>query len=145
MVFVSSPLNGDNYLVWSRAMRFALRSRMKRSFIDGRSVRPPDDSPDLDEWIRKDYLVITWILNNVSKTIMDTFMYVTSARSLGWSLRRDMIKPMVSDDIQLRARNFFHFSRSTSCLYVCGTQRHGCERSLTSAHAIPNGIEQSVC
>ncbi|KAL0395161.1 UNVERIFIED_CONTAM: Retrovirus-related Pol polyprotein from transposon RE2 [Sesamum latifolium] len=82
MIFVSSPLNGDNYLVWSRAMRFALGSRMKFSFIDGRSVRPPEGSEDLDEWIRKDYLVITWILNNVSKMIVDAFMYVTSARSL---------------------------------------------------------------
>ncbi|KAL0449571.1 UNVERIFIED_CONTAM: Retrovirus-related Pol polyprotein from transposon TNT 1-94 [Sesamum latifolium] len=85
MIFVSSPLNDDNYLVWSRAMRFALGShgsRMKLSFIDGRSVRPPEGSDDLDEWIMKDYLVITWILNNVSKTIVDFFMYVTSARSL---------------------------------------------------------------
>ncbi|KAL0447877.1 UNVERIFIED_CONTAM: Retrovirus-related Pol polyprotein from transposon RE2 [Sesamum latifolium] len=82
MIFVSSPLNGDNYLVWSRAMRFALGSRMKLSFIDGRSVRPPEDSPDFDEWIKKDYLVITWILNNVFKLIVDAFMYVTSARVL---------------------------------------------------------------
>ncbi|KAL0398202.1 UNVERIFIED_CONTAM: hypothetical protein Sradi_2163500 [Sesamum radiatum] len=37
-------------------MKFALGSRMKLSFIDGRSVRPPEDSPDFDEWIRKDYL-----------------------------------------------------------------------------------------
>ncbi|KAL0430697.1 UNVERIFIED_CONTAM: Retrovirus-related Pol polyprotein from transposon RE2 [Sesamum radiatum] len=82
MIFVSSPLNDDNYLVWSRAMRFALGSRMKLSFIHGRSVRPPEGSDDLDERIRKDYLVVTWILNNVSKTIVDAFMYVTSARSL---------------------------------------------------------------
>ncbi|KAL0456197.1 UNVERIFIED_CONTAM: hypothetical protein Slati_0958900 [Sesamum latifolium] len=56
LIFVSSPLNGDNYLVWSRAMKFALGSRMKLSFIDGRAVRPSEDSPNLDEWIRKDYL-----------------------------------------------------------------------------------------
>ncbi|KAL0457958.1 UNVERIFIED_CONTAM: Retrovirus-related Pol polyprotein from transposon RE2 [Sesamum latifolium] len=85
MVFVSSPLNDDNYLVWNRAMKFALGSRMKLSFIDGRSVWPPEGSPELDEWIRKDYLVITWILNNVSKSIVDAFMYVTSARCL-WKL-----------------------------------------------------------
>ncbi|KAL0434330.1 UNVERIFIED_CONTAM: Retrovirus-related Pol polyprotein from transposon TNT 1-94 [Sesamum latifolium] len=53
MIFVSSPLNGDNYLVWSRAMRFALGSRMKLSFIDGRSVRPPEDSPDLTNGSKK--------------------------------------------------------------------------------------------
>ncbi|KAL0342499.1 UNVERIFIED_CONTAM: Retrovirus-related Pol polyprotein from transposon RE2 [Sesamum calycinum] len=80
MIFVSSPLNGDNYLVWRRAMHFSLGARMKLSFIDGQLVPPPAGSPDLDEWIRKDYLVITWILNNISKNIVDAFMYVASAR-----------------------------------------------------------------
>ncbi|KAL0442128.1 UNVERIFIED_CONTAM: hypothetical protein Sradi_0151700 [Sesamum radiatum] len=53
---------------------------MKLSFIDGQLVRPPAGSPNLDEWIRKDYLLIMWILNNISKNIVDAFMYVTSAR-----------------------------------------------------------------
>ncbi|KAL0377947.1 UNVERIFIED_CONTAM: hypothetical protein Sradi_3100200 [Sesamum radiatum] len=79
---VSSVLTGENYLVWSRAIRFALGSRKKLSFIDGRSVRPADDSDELDEWIRIDYMVITWILNTVSKEIVDAFIYVSSARSL---------------------------------------------------------------
>ncbi|KAL0404519.1 UNVERIFIED_CONTAM: hypothetical protein Sradi_2092700 [Sesamum radiatum] len=90
MIFVSSPFNGDNYLVWSRAMKFALGSRMKLSFIDGRSIRPPNGSFELDEWIRKDYLVFIWILNNVSKSIVDAFMYVTSARCL-WKLWDELV------------------------------------------------------
>ncbi|KAL0355010.1 UNVERIFIED_CONTAM: Retrovirus-related Pol polyprotein from transposon RE1 [Sesamum radiatum] len=79
---ISSTLTGDNYLVWCRAVRFALGSRKKLSFIDGRAIRPADDSDELDEWIRIDYMVITWILNSVSKNIVDAFMYSTSARSL---------------------------------------------------------------
>ncbi|KAL0394984.1 UNVERIFIED_CONTAM: hypothetical protein Slati_4464600 [Sesamum latifolium] len=49
---------------------------------DGRSVRPADDSDELDEWIRTDYMVITWILNTVSKEIVHAFIYVFSARNL---------------------------------------------------------------
>ncbi|KAL0430251.1 UNVERIFIED_CONTAM: Retrovirus-related Pol polyprotein from transposon RE1 [Sesamum radiatum] len=79
---VSSVRTGDNYLVWSRAIRFALGARKKLSFIDGRSVRPADDSEDLDEWIRIDYMVIPWILNTVSKDIVDAFIYVSTTRSL---------------------------------------------------------------
>ncbi|KAL0360716.1 UNVERIFIED_CONTAM: Retrovirus-related Pol polyprotein from transposon RE1 [Sesamum radiatum] len=76
-----APLNGDNYLVWSRAVKFALGAKKKLSFIDGRSVRPADNS-ELDEWIRIDCMIITWILNSVSKEIVDAFIYVTSARAL---------------------------------------------------------------
>ncbi|KAL0327233.1 UNVERIFIED_CONTAM: Retrovirus-related Pol polyprotein from transposon RE2 [Sesamum angustifolium] len=77
-----APLTGDNYLVWSRAVRFALGAKKKLSFIDGRSVRPTDNSEELDEWIRIDCMIITWILNSVSKEIVDAFIYATSARAL---------------------------------------------------------------
>ncbi|KAL0405057.1 UNVERIFIED_CONTAM: hypothetical protein Sradi_2146500 [Sesamum radiatum] len=79
---VSSVLTGGNYLVWSRAIKFALGSRKKLSFRDGRSIRLADDSDELDEWIRIDYMVITWILNTTSKEIVDAFIYVSSDRSL---------------------------------------------------------------
>ncbi|KAL0284823.1 UNVERIFIED_CONTAM: hypothetical protein Sangu_2807600 [Sesamum angustifolium] len=79
---VSAPLTGDNYLVWSRAVRFALGAKKKLSFIDGRSVRPADNSEELDEWIRIDCMIITWILNLVSKEIIDAFIYATSTRAL---------------------------------------------------------------
>ncbi|KAL0446249.1 UNVERIFIED_CONTAM: hypothetical protein Slati_1752800 [Sesamum latifolium] len=79
---VSSVLTRDNYLVWIRAIRFALGVRKKPNFIDGRSVRPADDSDELDEWIRTDYMVTTWILNMISKEIVDAFIYASSARSL---------------------------------------------------------------
>ncbi|KAL0457316.1 UNVERIFIED_CONTAM: hypothetical protein Slati_1070800 [Sesamum latifolium] len=71
LVLVSSPLTGDNYLVWSRAVKFALGAKKRLSFIDGRSVRPAENSEELDEWIRIDYMIITWILNSVSKRIVD--------------------------------------------------------------------------
>ncbi|KAK4419226.1 hypothetical protein Salat_2335400 [Sesamum alatum] len=79
---ISSSLTGDNFLVWSRAIKFALGARKKLSFIDGRAIRPNDNSDELNEWIRVDYMVITWILNSISKEIVDAFIYVSSARSL---------------------------------------------------------------
>ncbi|KAL0289403.1 UNVERIFIED_CONTAM: hypothetical protein Scaly_2703600 [Sesamum calycinum] len=79
---ISSTLTGDNYLVCSRAIRFALGSRKKLSFIDCRSIRSADDSDELEEWIRIDYMVITWILNTMSKDIVDAFIYAISSRSL---------------------------------------------------------------
>ncbi|KAK4400669.1 hypothetical protein Sango_1173000 [Sesamum angolense] len=90
LTLVLAPLTGDNYLVRSRAMRFALGAKKKLSFIDGTSVRPADNSEELDEWIRIGCMIITWILNLVSKEIVDAFIYATSAGPCGWSLRRGM-------------------------------------------------------
>ncbi|KAK4428899.1 hypothetical protein Salat_1189800 [Sesamum alatum] len=77
----SSPLDGDNYLIWSKVIKFTLGARKKPDF-DGRAIRPVNDSDDLDECIRKDYMVITWMLNCVSKAIVGAFIQVCSARVL---------------------------------------------------------------
>ncbi|KAL0315083.1 UNVERIFIED_CONTAM: Retrovirus-related Pol polyprotein from transposon RE1 [Sesamum calycinum] len=82
LTLVSAPLTGENYLMWSRAVRFTLGAKKKLSFIDGRSVRPADNSEELNEWIRIYCMIITWILNSVSKEIVDAFIYATSARAL---------------------------------------------------------------
>ncbi|KAL0329198.1 UNVERIFIED_CONTAM: hypothetical protein Sradi_4906500, partial [Sesamum radiatum] len=88
---ISSTLTGDNYLVCSRAIRFALGSRKKLSFIDCRSIRSADDSDELEEWIQIDYMVITWILNTMSKDIVDAFIYAISSRSLWLELEAGQI------------------------------------------------------
>ncbi|KAL0445222.1 UNVERIFIED_CONTAM: hypothetical protein Slati_2244900 [Sesamum latifolium] len=69
--------------MWTILSQMKAQSKAKKlSFIDDRATRPADNSNELDEWIRIDYMVITWILNSVSKDIVDAFIYVPSARSL---------------------------------------------------------------
>ncbi|KAL0387398.1 UNVERIFIED_CONTAM: Retrovirus-related Pol polyprotein from transposon RE1 [Sesamum radiatum] len=95
LTLVSAPLTGDNYLCGSKAVRFALGAKKKLSFIDGRSVRPTNNSEELDEWIRIDCMIITWILNSVSKEIVDAFIYATSARALWLELEARLRKLQV--------------------------------------------------
>ncbi|KAL0388423.1 UNVERIFIED_CONTAM: Retrovirus-related Pol polyprotein from transposon RE2 [Sesamum radiatum] len=54
MVLVSTPLNGRNYMAWSRAMRIALGAKMKLGFITGKCVRPDENSDDFEKWMRVD-------------------------------------------------------------------------------------------
>ena len=70
LILVSQPLTGDNYNFWSRAMLIALSVKNKLGFIDG-SIPKPDSSnlPLLNSWIRNNNVVISWILNSVSKEI----------------------------------------------------------------------------
>lgn len=74
--------NGNNYVNWNRSINLALRAKNKTGFIDGTLLRPSDDSPDLQRWIRNDYMVTGWILYSKEKSIAENFIFTPSARAL---------------------------------------------------------------
>ncbi|KAL0356151.1 UNVERIFIED_CONTAM: hypothetical protein Sradi_4062000 [Sesamum radiatum] len=82
MVMISAPLNGNNWLSWSRSMRIALEGRDKLGYIDGSCVKPVEGSADLRQWWITDSMVRTWILHTISKDIVNAYLYAASARSL---------------------------------------------------------------
>ena len=83
LILVSRPLTGDNYNSWSRAMLIALSVKNKLGFIDG-SIPKPDSSnlPLLNSWIRNNNVVISWILNSVSKEISASIIFSESASEI---------------------------------------------------------------
>ncbi|KAL2237802.1 UNVERIFIED_CONTAM: hypothetical protein Sindi_0971900 [Sesamum indicum] len=82
MALVSASLNGNNYLNWSFGVKRALRAKMKLDFVDGTSVKPNANDPHFEQWIRVNNMVTTWILNSISKDIVEVFMYTKSLRNL---------------------------------------------------------------
>ncbi|KAL0307073.1 UNVERIFIED_CONTAM: hypothetical protein Sradi_6124600 [Sesamum radiatum] len=88
MVLVSAPLSSSNYLNWSCGIKRALRAKLKLCFIDGTSMKPRVDDPLFEQWIRVDSMVTTWILNFITKEIVEAFMYTKSARSLWLDLEQ---------------------------------------------------------
>ncbi|KAJ8765494.1 hypothetical protein K2173_014616 [Erythroxylum novogranatense] len=84
MSFVTAVLTGNNFLSWSRSIKIALGAKMKLGFIDGTSPKPNPGTVECDKWIRTDYMVRSWILNLVSKEIVEAFIYTNSAQEL-WS------------------------------------------------------------
>ncbi|KAL0461338.1 UNVERIFIED_CONTAM: Retrovirus-related Pol polyprotein from transposon RE2 [Sesamum latifolium] len=82
MVLISAPLNGHNWLSWSRSVRIALEGRDKIGFIDGSCVKPDEGSAEFKQWRITDSMVRTWILNTISKDIVNAYLYANSARSL---------------------------------------------------------------
>ena len=70
LVLVSQQLTGDNYSSWSRAMIIALSVKNKIGFIDGSIMKPEgNDLNLLNFWVKNNHMVISWILNSVSKEI----------------------------------------------------------------------------
>ena len=90
MVLVSQPLTGDNYNSWSRAMLVALSVKNKLGFVDG-SIEQPDEAEAPQRfaaWKRNNNVVISWIYNSVSKELVPSIMFSSSAREI-WNDLRD--------------------------------------------------------
>lgn len=65
-------------------MLIALRAKNKIAFIDGSCGRPPVGSQTSLQWERCNALVLSWIMNNVSKEIFGRIIYASDA-STGWA------------------------------------------------------------
>ena len=93
MVLVSQSLNGENYGSWSRAVRIALFVKNKTSFIDGTLQAPNADTEPLQyqQWLRNNNLVISWILNSVSKEITPTIIGNSTTVEI-WTDLKDRFK-----------------------------------------------------
>ncbi|XP_073040030.1 uncharacterized protein [Primulina eburnea] len=89
MTIVSEQLTRvENYGVWSRAILIALRAKNKIAFIDGTCVRPPAGNATLNQWERCNALVLSWIMNSVSKDIFSGIVYSSDASAV-WSDLKD--------------------------------------------------------
>ncbi|KAL0301852.1 UNVERIFIED_CONTAM: hypothetical protein Sradi_6462000 [Sesamum radiatum] len=79
---VSVPLDGNNYLTWSRSIKIALGVKMKLGLINGKLTQPAEDNEAYERWVRADYIVMSKILNSMSKEIAESFLYTNNAREL---------------------------------------------------------------
>ncbi|GAV66404.1 UBN2_3 domain-containing protein, partial [Cephalotus follicularis] len=86
---VNEPLIGTkNYEVWSRAMMIALTTKNKLDFINGSCKKPEAHSPILHQWERCNAIVLSWIMNTVSKEIYNGIIYSTNAFTVWTDLRK---------------------------------------------------------
>ncbi|KAL0283794.1 UNVERIFIED_CONTAM: hypothetical protein Sangu_2866600 [Sesamum angustifolium] len=58
MMLVSTPLDGKNFLSWSRAVRRALGAKSKLDFITGTCIKPMGAPELLEQWIRVDCMFL---------------------------------------------------------------------------------------
>ncbi|KAL5570766.1 hypothetical protein UlMin_020363 [Ulmus minor] len=87
LVLVSQPLIGDNYASSSRAMLIALSVKNKLGFIDGSISKPQGTDPNLNSWIRKNIIVISWILNSISREISASIIFSDSTYEIWLDLK----------------------------------------------------------
>lgn len=82
MTLVNSLFNGKCFTGWSRAFVIALSAKNKLGFIDGSAVESYANSQDHKGWSRCNDMVISWILNSLSKDIAKSVLYSKTAKEI---------------------------------------------------------------
>ncbi|KAL0403917.1 UNVERIFIED_CONTAM: hypothetical protein Sradi_2032500 [Sesamum radiatum] len=81
-VLVSNLMDGTNFLSWSRSIKIPLMEKMKLGFINVKNPKPQESDDGFKQWERADGMVIFWILNSISKDIVESFLYIDTTRGL---------------------------------------------------------------
>lgn len=63
-------------------MKIVLGAKVKLGFINGKIKKPDESSPDYEQWNRADCMVTSWILNSISKEIVEASLYTNCASEL---------------------------------------------------------------
>ncbi|XP_055814295.1 uncharacterized protein LOC129883710 [Solanum dulcamara] len=82
MNLVNFVFDGTGFAAWRRSIIISLSAKNKMSFIDGSTEIPSADTPEFKFWTRCNNMVISWLLNSLSKKIAGSVIYSKSAKDL---------------------------------------------------------------
>jgi hypothetical protein len=87
-ILVSQQLVGENYNTWSRSMTMALTAKNKLAFVDGSLPQPAiDTGAEFQAWVRCNNMILSWILNSVSKEIAASVIYIDTCHGMWLDLK----------------------------------------------------------
>ncbi|CAM8947931.1 unnamed protein product [Rhodiola kirilowii] len=107
-----NEITGSSLVKLKKAIEIALSARLKLDFVLGRHSRPGDDDPMLAKWQRCNDVVMSWLINSVSKQIVGQILhaddvaaawqtlhvrYVGSNLSRKFSLKKDICNLLQGD------------------------------------------------
>ncbi|XP_019239751.1 PREDICTED: uncharacterized protein LOC109219732 [Nicotiana attenuata] len=88
MTLVNTVFDGRGYPGWRRSILLSLSAKRKLGFINGVCKSPGLNSPELEQWNCVNDMVISWILNALSKDMADSVIYSKTAKELWDSLEQ---------------------------------------------------------
>lgn len=88
MTLVNTIFEGRGYPRWRRSIILSLSAKKKLGFINGGCQPPELKSPEYEQWNCVNDMVISWILNALSKDIADSVIYSKTAKDLWDSLEQ---------------------------------------------------------
>ncbi|XP_019229937.1 PREDICTED: uncharacterized protein LOC109210912 [Nicotiana attenuata] len=85
---ISIQLTGsENYAICSRFMKIGLTGKSKLGFVDGRCTKDKFDRSLHELWEKCNAIVLSWIMNAVSKELLSGIVYKSSAHKVWTDLK----------------------------------------------------------
>ncbi|KAJ0075730.1 hypothetical protein Patl1_34931 [Pistacia atlantica] len=93
LIFVTNPLSesGDHYFTWSGSFMNAFHSKNKVEFVDRMLKKPDIASLDFQPWIQCNVVVLSWLLNALSKELQSSTAHIETATKI-WEDLGDLSK-----------------------------------------------------
>jgi gag-polypeptide of LTR copia-type/Retrotransposon gag protein len=76
----SCVLKGENYDLWQKAMRNALRAKNKLGFIDGKLNQA--DAPEDSTWGACNSMLVSWLFNSIDPALQPSIAYAETVKEL---------------------------------------------------------------
>ncbi|KAL9686189.1 hypothetical protein QQ045_023644 [Rhodiola kirilowii] len=142
---VSEVLLGrENFVSWEKSMEIALSVRSKLEFVEGKRPKPTDPTLSV-KWKRCNYVIMTWMLNSVSKKVVNHILHAKDAAS-AWRilhsryagsnvLRKFFVKKEISNIKQgdLDVASYFEKLNAYWKELDSMSKRSGCDEDSTCA------------
>ncbi|XP_028084053.1 uncharacterized protein LOC114285227 [Camellia sinensis] len=114
-------LDGSNYLIWSRSYSLAIAAHRLTGYITGFLPLPDGDDFLLTQWISKNALVMTWLINSIQPTISQSFFLLDTAHKI-WTAASQMYSQQGNDaqtyELRKKLRSLYQKDRSLAIYYA---------------------------
>ncbi|XP_077237088.1 uncharacterized protein LOC143878727 [Tasmannia lanceolata] len=101
-ILVSNLFNGENYSTWRRAMSIALTAKNKIGFVDGTITKPAPSNSSFTSWTRCNTMVLSWLINAITRDLADTIIYSDIASGVWQELHDRFSQGNAAKIFQLR-------------------------------------------
>ncbi|CAA7057770.1 unnamed protein product [Microthlaspi erraticum] len=86
-LITSVQLNGENYNEWALEMLNALQAKRKMGFIHGVLPKHASGSPDLENWLTVNSMIVGWIRSLIEPKVRSIVSYISDAHLLWTELK----------------------------------------------------------
>ena len=136
LLLVSKPFDGTSFGSWNRTMLIALSTKSKLSFVDGSFPKPQSASPNLKKWMKCNDIVVSWILNVLTKPIADNIIYAKTARQMWVDLEERFAQVNGAKLYQVK-KEMCNISQGANDIATYYTKMKGLWDELDDLDAIP--------
>ena len=75
-------LDDINYHLWSQLMKMRIGAINKYGFLIGTMPKPTEDDEALESWVIDNNRVKSWLIDSVSPTLMQRFIYLQITKEI---------------------------------------------------------------